>query len=95
MFSRWTQHLNTEEEKEAFKKEIYSAKRVLERVQLMIEEDIEQLDHSEENQRVYSLPNWDYLQAHKNGNRQAYNTLWRLVNLDQQKGSINDHKSTG
>ena len=41
MYSRWTQHLQTEEEKESFRKEIYSAKGVLERLTILINEDEE------------------------------------------------------
>lgn len=90
MYTRWTQHLTTDEEKESFKKEIYSAKRVLERLRDILNEDEEMLDRSEMDQRTYDMPNWDYRQAHKNGNRQAMRALRLLVDLDQQKGSIND-----
>lgn len=95
MFTRWTQHLKTDEEKEAFKRKIHSAKEVLDHLKLMLEEDLVSLDRSEMDQRIYQTPNWDFLQAHKNGNRQAYHLMKTLVDLDQQKGSIHDHKSTG
>jgi hypothetical protein len=95
MYTRWTQHLTTDEDKEAFKKKIYSAKEVLDQIKVMLEEDLNALDRTEMDQRIYQIPNWDYVQAHKNGNRQVLTLLRNLVDLDQQKGSIHDHKSTG
>lgn len=91
MYTRWTAHLKTPEEQESFKKEIYSAKRVLEHLKTLIEEDEKMLDRSESDERIYDLPNWDYRQAHKNGVRKYINSIKRLVDLDQQKGTINDH----
>lgn len=84
MFSKWTQHLETEEEKEKFRNEIYSSERVLKRLSQMIEEDLNSLDRSERDQRIYDLPNWDYRQAHKNGNRQTYQLIKDIINLDQK-----------
>ena len=90
MYTRWTSHLKTDEEKEAFKKEIYSAKRVLERLRDIIVDDHDGLDRSEIHPETYSQPNWDYHQAHKNGVRQYMYQIKTLVDLDQQKGNIND-----
>lgn len=95
MYSRWTAHLKTEEEKENFRNKVLSSKEVLDRLKDMIDEDVNQLDRSEMDQRVYSIPSWDYLQSHKNGNRQAYAATRQMVDLDQQKGPIltNESKS--
>ena len=93
MYTRWTSHLPTEEEKESFKLEVYSAKRVLERLTQMVNEDEELLDRSEQDQRIYEVPNWDYRQAHKNGNSQYMHAVRLLTDLDQQKGTINDAES--
>lgn len=90
MYTRWTSHLNTDEEKESFRREIYSAKGVLERLAQIVNEDEEALDRSETDQRIYDSPNWDYRQAHKNGNRQYMRAVRLLTDLDQQKGTIND-----
>lgn len=90
MYIRWTEHLKTEEEKERFQNSIYSAKIVLERLKDIIEEDEQTLDRSETDERVYETPNWDYRQAHKNGMRKYLNTIKKLIDLDQQKGTIND-----
>ena len=87
MYTRWTQHLSDAEEKEKFKNEIYGAKRVLERLRDIIQEDEKALSRSEIDSRIYTTPSWDYLQAHKNGNRQYMNTMINMVDLDLQKGS--------
>lgn len=95
MYSRWTSHLKTDEEKKSFQNEVISAKGVLERLIQMIDEDVNQLDKSELDQRVYSIPNWSHLQAHKNGNRQSYAAIRQMIDLDQQKGPINtDERNT-
>lgn len=88
MYTRWTSHLKTEEEKESFKKEIYSARRVLERLLDIVKEDKENLAKSEENIKTYTVPNWDYLQAHRNGTASYMREMDTLLNLDQQKGTI-------
>ena len=87
MYTRWTQHLHDTEEKERFKQEVLSAKRVLDRLNEMVTEDLEALDRSEQDQRIYDLPNWDYRQAHKNGTRQYATAMQKLTDLDQQKGN--------
>ena len=87
MYTRWTEHLQTDEEKENFKREVLSARGVLERLLNIINEDESSLDRSEMNQRVYDLPNWAERQAHKNGNRQYMNAIRLLIDLDQQKGT--------
>lgn len=90
MYTRWTAHLNTEEDKQRFKKDIYSAKSVLERICAIVAEDKENLDRSEENIKSYTVPNWDYLQAHRNGMAAYMREMQTLLNLDHQKGTIND-----
>lgn len=90
MYTRWTSHLKTEEEKQRFKNEVISAKRVLERVYQIIDEDKENLAKSEENIKSYTVPNWDYLQAHRNGIASYMREMQTLVNLDTQKGTTYD-----
>jgi hypothetical protein len=89
MYSRWTSHLKTDEEKENFKKEVYSAKRVLERLLEMVNDDEKGLSLSEMNPRSYDQASWAYHQAHKNGVRQYMNQVKTWIDLDQQKGTIN------
>ena len=85
MYSRWTQHLSTEEEKENFRREVRSAKSVLDRLNKMVEEDLEALERSEMNPKAYEQASWPYHQAHKNGIKQYAVQMKTLTNLDQQK----------
>ena len=88
LYSKWTSHILDEEEKVKFEKTVRASAPVLERLKQIVEEDLEGLDSSEINSKIYDLPNWDYRQAHRNGNRQAYLTLIKLLDLDQQKRNI-------
>lgn len=92
MITKWTQHLETEDEKEAFRQEVLSAKRVLERLSDILQEDIEGINNVEMSTKIYDLPNWDFRQAHANGLKQGLNKVLILTNLDQQinKDMTND-----
>lgn len=83
MISKWTSHLQTDKEKEDFQKEVYSAKRVLERLSQMVSEMDEEADRIETNPKFYELPNWDYRQANNNGYRRCLSILRKITNLDQ------------
>ncbi len=82
MLTRWTQHLQDPQEKETFKTDIKSSRRVLERLYDMIEEDEKALDRSEVNPAGYNEPSWAYHQAHKNGLRQYINQMKTILTLD-------------
>jgi len=83
VISKWTSHLQTDKEKEDFQKEVYSAKRVLERLSQMVVEMDEEADRIETNPKFYELPNWDYRQANNNGYRRCLSILRKITNLDQ------------
>ena len=83
MISKWTSHLQTDKEKEDFQKEVYSAKRVLERLSKIVEEMDEEADRIETNPKFYELPNWDYRQANNNGYRRCLSILRKITTLDQ------------
>lgn len=85
MYTKWTQHLKTDEEKKRFEEAIMNSKNVLVRLDQIIEEIEETLDRSETNPKVFDSPNWAYLQAFKNGCRAGYDTIRKLIDLDQQK----------
>lgn len=95
MYTRWTQHLSEDEDKKAFEREVRGCKLVLDRLLTMLNEDLNALDRSEQDQRIYTIPNWDYIQAHKNGIRQEINVIKRIIDLDQQRGTTNDPRLTG
>lgn len=85
MYFKWTQHLSTDQEREKFKNEIVGAKRVLERLYDIIEEDEQSLTSKEISVKAFEDPNWPYRQAYYNGSRATLNALKRLINLDQQE----------
>lgn len=85
MISRWTQHLKDQEDIERFKNSLLGQKWLLNRLSEILEEEEQSLDRSETTNKVYENSNWAYLQAHKNGYRQALSVLKKLVNLDPKE----------
>jgi hypothetical protein len=91
MLTEWTKNLSTPTDKEYFQNRILGAKDVLDRLIVLINEKEQTLDRSEMSIEVYNTPCWENRQAHKNGNREAFHWLRKLINLDQQR-DINDRK---
>jgi hypothetical protein len=85
MISAWTSNLKTEEEKEAFRKEVLGSRRVFKRLQELLKIEEDGLDQAELNTKIYDIPNWDYRQADMNGCRRMIRTVNKLINLDQEK----------
>lgn len=85
MYSRWTQNLKNEDAKERFKSTVLSAKPALERLLEIIDEDELALNRSEADTKSFDLPNWDYRQAFKNGQRNVYSAIKKYIDLDQQE----------
>lgn len=85
MYVDWTKHLQSKQEKEDFERSVLGSRRVLERLKALIEERETALDRSELDPKSFENPSWAYLQAFKNGSRSAYNTIKRLIDLDQQQ----------
>lgn len=83
MITKWTSHLETQKERDDFVKEVYSSKRVLDRLAQMVEEMDTEADRIETNPKFYELPNWDYRQANNNGYRRCLSILRKITNLDQ------------
>lgn len=84
MITKWTSHLQTQDDVDAFKKEILGSKRVLSRLQDILTQVETEQDRIEANPKIYELPNWDYRQAHLNGFRECLNTVNKIINLDQE-----------
>lgn len=83
MISTWTKHLSTEDEKARFKNSVLSSKLVLERLQELIKEVETEVDYAELSTKQYAVPNWDYMQADRNGFRRALKTINRIITIDQ------------
>ena len=88
MYSKWTSHIKDDTEKQNFRLEVLSSKRVLERLKQVLDEENSTLDHSEVDVRQFDQPNWEYRQAFKNGYRSALSIQKKLIDLDQQETDI-------
>lgn len=81
MLLKWTQHLDGEEEKENFQREVRAAGKVLDRIKTILGEELNGLDRSEIDIRVFDLPNWENRQAFKNGYRSCLDTISKLITI--------------
>lgn len=85
MYTQWTQHLKTPEEKSNFERQVWSSKPVLDFIVKSLDQKENELRLSQEAITSYDKPNWDYRTAHQNGYLACLRSLRTLVNLDQQK----------
>lgn len=83
MISAWTKHLQTEDEKQQFKKQVLGSKLVLNRLATLLKEMKEDVDNTELNTKIYDIPNWDVRQADMIGYRRCIKQISKLINLDQ------------
>jgi hypothetical protein len=96
MWTKWTDHLNDPVEKENFQNSIRGAKRVLDRIKAICDEEENTLDRTEMDAKSFDNPNWAYKQAFKNGYRKGLQVTKTLVDLDHQviKGETNGRDLT-
>jgi hypothetical protein len=85
MYSVWTDHLKTPEDKERFRSSLESAKPVLDRLQAILDDKATAIDTAERSVANYDNPNWAYRQAHRNGCMSTIYGIKSLITLDQQK----------
>jgi hypothetical protein len=80
MFTKWTSHLKTKEEREAFQKLLRNTdKRVLERIELLLSSSIQQARNEEIDPSIYDSPSWSHKQAHYNGYVQGLTEALDLI----------------
>lgn len=85
MYTVWTNHLTTQEEKDLFKNQVYGAREVLHRLSTLINQEKLGVEIAELSTKIYDSPNWDYKVAHGNGFKSAINFVDKLItNLDQR-----------
>lgn len=84
MYSAWTHHLKSPEEKDRFKGSVVAAKPVLDRVKEILKGMEVGLGQDEVNKAYYEQPSWAYRQAHNNGYRHCINTVLAIIDLDKQ-----------
>jgi Cu2+-containing amine oxidase len=85
MFTQWTNHLSSEEDKKSFAISVNRAKHVLNRLKKLIEADLDATGKAEISLKAYDNINWAYRQAHTNGYKRALTNILTLVDLDKQK----------
>ena len=84
MYSKWSSHL-PKEEQDRFQNIVRHSSQVLERLKDIIEEAEQQLENSELTIEAYNNPSWSHKQAHKNGLKQAYRNIKKIITLDQKE----------
>jgi len=90
MYTKWTSHCKTEQEKAQFEADVRRAKVVLDRLKQMIEQQEELLTNQELSSAIFASPAWPYHQASLVGARSALKDLKRLIDLDKQKDTTNE-----
>jgi len=84
MYTKWTSHLQSEDEKIRFKGTIKGAKPVLDRIKDLMTIEEKALDRTELDPKAYDNTNWPYKQAFKNGYRAGLEVTKKLVDIDNQ-----------
>ena len=85
MLLPWTKHIKDAEEKKRFENEIIGSRRVLERLQELLDEEEKLIDRLETTPRIFDQPNWYERQIFYNGFRSCIGMLKKLIDLDQQQ----------
>jgi hypothetical protein len=84
VYTTWTQHLKTEEEKTNFRRQIMSASPVLDRLRDIIKSEQDAVEMSTMDIKSFDHPNWPYFRASKDGYKTACEFLRKLVDIDKQ-----------
>ena len=85
MYSKWTSHIQDQDQKSAFERQVWASKDVLDRLLSVLDEREQEIRQIEMNVSTYDKPNWDYRQAHYNGELANIRAIKTLINLDQQR----------
>lgn len=79
MYSIWTQHLETAEDKARFLGAVEGAQPVLEVLAELIYRKQTELERSEKSLKSYDNPNWSHKQAHLNGYDSACDAIINIL----------------
>lgn len=80
----WTKHISNPEEKQRFEESIKNGKTALERLDQLIQEQLDSMERLETKPDYYDNPSWAAKQAHQNGARTALLGIKKLLTLDQE-----------
>jgi len=95
MFIDWTKNLKTEEEKKNFENKVWSAKEVLDRQTVLIDERLEHMRKAQHSIKTFDTPNWALKRAFMDGFESCAAINKKLIDLDQQKETIYDRETPG
>lgn len=85
MITAWTNHLQTEEEKERFKESLLHSRWLFDRLTQLLDQMDKSLENQELSTKAYDSPNWQYRQADCNGSKRMIRKIKQLINLDHKE----------
>ncbi len=85
LLTLWFNHLKTKDEQDRFQEAVWNNYNnvVVKRLYSIIEKNIEELDRKSSSHEAYTNTAWPYLQAHINGEKEAYKKLLDLLEFTQ------------
>lgn len=89
----WTQHLDTEEDKNRFRSSVRSSKDVLDRLKEILDGRVKAINSIETGVDIYTKPGWEALLVHYNSEKGCLKWIQDLINLDQE--GTNDRQHSG
>jgi hypothetical protein len=81
MYIGWFKDI-PEADKAEYEKQVRSALFTLKRLDEMLQEECALLDRQEIDPAAYDTPNWDYRQAHKNGQRAMLEKIRKIISVN-------------
>lgn len=82
----WVRHLRQgdQEAQSNFEGAIRNATVAIQRLREILQEELDQLDRQESSDSQFDKPNWEYLQAYRNGQRSKLRGWKQLLTFDQE-----------
>lgn len=81
MITAWTQHLQTEEEKEKFIQGLQHSRWLFDRMRTLLDQMETSIEQQELTTKAYDSPNWQYRQADANGCKRMIRKIKNLIDL--------------
>lgn len=87
MYTKWTSHLKTPDDKKRFENQVTGSKPVLERLITLIDEDLKAIEEAEQD---FDNSSWAYKEAYLIGAKKELRKYRKLINLDEQVIKTNE-----
>lgn len=84
--SDWVSHLGTPTEQDDFKKRLIAASDVFDVLRNIVQTRYNQLASSKSSD--YSAPNWELARAHKDGQIEELENIWKLIPFDSNTTGV-------